>query len=77
MAITIPLPFDLPDVRVRASRLLEDDPLLIEVESTFPTARCYPCGREMDRFHGSDRPIGGRHLPVFGGAVWIALRPQR
>ena len=66
MPITIALPLDLPDVRVLASRLLADGTLLIEVESTLPTAQCYRCGREMDRFHGYDRPIRLRHLPVFG-----------
>src|SRR5512143_3339271 len=55
MPITIALPLDIPEVRVLVSRLLEDDTLLIEVESTLPTARCYCCGREMDRFHGYGR----------------------
>src|SRR5512143_3543936 len=77
MPITIALPLDLPDVRVLASRLLEDGILLIEVESTLPTAQCYRCGREMDRFHGYDRPIRLRHLPVFGRTVWIEIRPKR
>ena len=77
MPITIALPVDLPDVRVLASRLLEDGTLLIEVESTLPTARCYRCGREMDRFHGYDRPIRLRHLPVFGRTVWIEIRSKR
>jgi hypothetical protein len=61
MPITIALPLDLPDVRVLASRLLEEGTLLIEVESTLPTPQCYRCGREMDRFHGYDRPIRLRH----------------
>ena len=77
MFITITLPLDLPDVRVLASRLLEDGTLLMEVESTLPTARCYRCGRELDRFHGYDRPIRLRHLPVFGRTVWIEIRPKR
>lgn len=77
MPITIALPLDLPEVRVLASRLLADDTLLIEVESTLPTARCYCCGREIDRFHGYDRPIRLRHLPVFGRVVWIEIRPKR
>jgi transposase len=77
MPITIALPLDLPDVRVLASRLLEDGTLLIEVESTLPTARCYRCGQELDRFHGYDRPIRLRHLPVFGRTVWIEIRPKR
>src|SRR5512143_132560 len=77
MPITIALPLDLPDVRVLASRLLEDGTLLIEVESTLPTARCYRCGQELERFHGDDRPIRLRHLPVFGRTVWIEIRPKR
>src|SRR5512144_3223570 len=31
----------------------------------------------MDRFHGYDRPIRMRHLPVFGRTVWIEIRPKR
>ncbi|HYQ91699.1 MAG TPA: ISL3 family transposase [Candidatus Competibacteraceae bacterium] len=77
MPITIALPLDIPEIRVLASRRLEDDTLLIEVESTLPTARCYCCGREIDRFHGYDRPIRLRHLPVFGHTVWIEIRPKR
>src|SRR5512144_866050 len=77
MPITIALPLDLPDVRVLASRLLEAGTLLIEVESTLPTAQCYRCGREMDRFHGYDRPIRWRHLLVFGRVVWIEICPER
>src|SRR5512143_1673983 len=77
MPLTIALPLDLPDVRGLASRLLEDGTLLIEVESTFPTAPGYRCGRERDRFHGYDRPIRLRQLPVFGRTVWIEIGPKR
>jgi transposase len=73
MSITIALPLDLPDVRVLASRVLEDATLLIEVESTLRTAQCHRCGREIDRFHGFDRPIRLRHLPVFGREVAIEI----
>lgn len=77
MSITIALPLDWPDVRVLASRVLEDATLLIEGESTLRTAQCQRCGREIDRFHGFDRPIRLRHLPVFGRKVVIEIRPQR
>jgi len=77
MSITIALPLDVPEVRVLASRMLEDGTLLIEVESTLRTARCHRCGCEIDRFHGFDRPIQLRHLPVFGREVVIEIRPQR
>ena len=75
MPITVPL--DLPDVRVLASRMLEDATLLIEVESTLQTTQCRCCGREIDRFHGFDRPIRLRHLPVFGREVLIEIHPKR
>lgn len=77
MPITITLPFDVPEVRVLASRVLEDGTLLIEVESTLRTAQCHCCGREIDRFHGFDRPIQLRHLPAFGREVLIEIRPKR
>ena len=77
MSITISLPLDLPDVRVLATQVLPDATLLIEVESTLRTAQCYRCGREIDRFHGFDRPIRLRHLPVFGREVLIEIRPKR
>ena len=77
MPITIALPLDLPDVRVLASRVWEDGPLLIEVESTLRAAQCHRCGREIDRFHGLDRPIGLRHWSVFGREVVIEIRPKR
>src|SRR5512135_2308583 len=77
MPVTITLPLDLPEVRVLASQVLEDATLLIQVESTRQTAPCHRCGREIDRFHGFDRPIRLRHLPVFGRMVFIEIRPKR
>ncbi len=77
MPITLAVPLDLPDVRVLADRMLEDGTVLIEVESTVQTAQCHRCGRTIDRFHGFDRPIRLRHLPVFGRAVLIEIRPKR
>ncbi len=76
MPITIALPLDVPEVRVLASRMLEDGTLLIEVESTLRTARCHRCGCEIDWFHGFDRPIRLRHLPVFGRKVVIEIGPS-
>lgn len=77
MPITLTIPLDLPDVRVLANRMLEDGTVLIEIESTLQTAQCHRCGREIDRFHGFDRPIRLRHLPVFGRMVFIEIRPKR
>ena len=77
MPITLTVPLDLPDVRVLSHRMLEGGTVLIEVESTLQTARCHRCGREIDRFHGFDRPIRLRHLPVFGRDVVVEIRPKR
>ena len=77
MPITLAVPLDLPDVRVLANRMLEDGTVLIEVESTLQTAQCHRCGRPIDRFHGFDRPIRLRHLPVFGRVVFVEIRPKR
>ena len=77
MPITLAVPLDLPDVRVLAHRMLEDGRVLIEVESTLQMTRCHRCGREIDRFHGFDRPIRLRHLPVFGRRVVVEIRPKR
>ena len=62
MPITLTVPLDLPDVRVLSHRMLEGGTVLIEVESTLQTARCHRCGREIDWFHGFDRPIRLRHM---------------
>ena len=67
MPITISLPLDLPDVRVLATQVLPDATLLIEVESTLCTAQCHRCGREIDRFHGFDRPTRLRPCPCLAG----------
>ena len=77
MPITLTVPLDLPDVRVLSHRMLEGGTVLIEVESTLQTARCHHCGREIDWFHGFDRPIRLRHLPVFGRDVVVEIRPKR
>ena len=77
MAITLAVLLDLPDVRVLANRMLEDGAVLIEGESTLQTAQCHRCGRELDRFHGFDRPIRLRPLPVFGRRVFVEIRPKR
>lgn len=74
---TIPIPLDLPDVRVLGTHLTQERELMIEVESTLPTATCRRCGKTIDTFYGYDRPLQLRHLPSFGYVVYIRLRPKR
>ncbi len=77
MPMTLTVPLDLPDVRVLANRMLENGTVWIEVESTVRTTQCHRCGRDIERFHGFDRPIRLRHLPVFGRQVMVEIRPKR
>ncbi|MCB1821892.1 MAG: transposase family protein, partial [Candidatus Competibacteraceae bacterium] len=78
MPITFAVPLVLPGVRGLAHRILENGMVLIEVEeSPLKTTRCHHRGRETDRFHGFDRPIRLRHLPMFGRDVVIEIRPKR
>lgn len=74
---TISIPLDLPDVRVLGTQVLSPQLLLIEVESTLSSTTCRRCGRTIRDFHGFDKPIQLRHLPILGAAVYIRLRPKR
>lgn len=72
----IQIPLDLPDVQVEQ---YEQTPqgLMITVVSTCKTAVCRRCGRTIDKFHGYDKEITLRHLPIFDKPVWIRIRPKR
>src|SRR5919199_1232666 len=70
---TICIPLDIPDVRVLRTQVLSPQLVLIEVESTRTSTTCRRCGRTISDFHGYDRPIQLRHLPILG-ADEIALK---
>jgi len=74
---TIPIPLDIPDVRVLRTELTKQQELIIEVESTLTTTMCRRCGRPISDFHGSDQPLKLRHLPILGYVVYIRIRPKR
>ena len=74
---TISIPLDIPDVRVLRTQVLSPQLVLIEVESTLTSTTCRRCGRTISDFHGYDRPIQLRHLPILGAAVSLRLRPKR
>lgn len=77
MSALIQLPLDVPDIDVLSTTQPEAGAVLIHVESTLEGTRCHQCGREIRRFHGYDRPIRLRHLPILDQVVWIELRPKR
>jgi len=72
----IQIPLDLPNVRVESYEQTNKG-LVITVVSTSDTAVCRQCGRTIDKFHGYDKTITLRHLPIFDRPVWIRIRPKR
>ena len=77
MSIMIQLPLDIPEVKVLSTECRPDGMLLIQVESTRQGARCGRCSREIHPFHGYDRPIQLRHLPILEWGVYLEIRPKR
>src|SRR5512147_1837733 len=77
MPVLIQLPLDIPGVEVLATEFRPDGALLIKVESTRQGACCSRCGRETHHFHGYDRPIQLRHLPLLERQVYLEIRPKR
>src|SRR5512144_265949 len=77
MPVLIQLPLDLPEVAVLSTKFQPDGALLIKVESACQGTRCGRCGREIHQFHGYDRPIQLRHLPLLERRVYLEIRPKR
>lgn len=77
MPVRIQLPLDSPEVEVLATEFRPEGARLIRLESTRQSAGCSRCGCEIHRFHGYDRPIQLRHLPLLERCVYLELRPKR
>jgi len=73
--VTIPL--DIPEVRVLKSEINKAGELTITVESTKETTVCRRCGRIIEKFHGYDKWVKLRYLPVFGHPTYLRYRPKR
>lgn len=73
----IQFPLDLPDVKVLNTEMTEAGDLIITVESTRQGATCRRCGRAIEHFHGYDKPLRLRHLPILERRVTIEIRPKR
>ncbi|HYQ91132.1 MAG TPA: transposase family protein, partial [Candidatus Competibacteraceae bacterium] len=77
MPVLIQLPLDIPEVEVLSTEFRPDGALLIRLESTRQSACCSRCGCEIHQFHGYDRPIQLRHLPLLERCVYLEIRPKR
>src|SRR5512144_2951792 len=77
MPVLIQLPLDIPEVEVLSTEFQPDGALLIQVASTRQGTRCGRCGRDIHHFHGYDRPLQLRHLPLLERRVYLEIRPKR
>ena len=68
---------DLPEVRVRGTEMTDRGEVLSRVESTLEGAPCRRCGRDIRDFHGYDRPLRLRHLPILDRRVFSEIQPKR
>lgn len=74
---SIHIPLDLPEVRVLETTKTEEGDWLIRVESTQSGTKCQQCGRQITHFHGFNKTLRLRHLPLFEVPVFLELRPKR
>lgn len=77
MSKEISIPLEIPNIRVLSTKTNGKGDYIITVESTFEHTDCGRCGRKISQFHGHDRLIQVRHLPILGREVYIRLRPKR
>ena len=74
---SIEIPLDLPNVQVLAFDKTAKGEWLIRLESTLKGTTCHQCGRQVSQFHGFDKALRLRHLPLFEASVFVELRPKR
>jgi transposase len=74
---TLTIPLDLPDVEILSVEYPDDATILITVASTIHGTKCRKCHRWITRYHGTDRPIELRHLPILGRKTIIRVYPVR
>ena len=73
--ITVPL--DIPNITVLSVNRNEQRDMVITVESTLVGTLCPHCGQALTQFHGYDRWIELRHLPILGQPTYIRVQPRR
>ena len=73
----ISIPLDIAGIRVLKTQIRPDNTIIIDVESEENGTHCRRCGKFIQKFHGLDRPILLRHLPILDRPVYLRLRPKR
>ncbi len=69
---TISVPLNLPQVNV-ISTLVNNDNLIVSVESTELGTCCKDCGKQITHHHSLNKTVTLNHLSAFGKPVYIHI----
>ena len=68
---------DIPEIAVLGVERTKQGGYHITVSSTNKGTHCRKCGKFIEKFHGYDKEIVLRHLPILDNEVYIHIKPQR
>ena len=68
---------DIPEIAVMGEERTKEGDYHILVTSTNRGTHCRKCGSSIDNFHGYDKEIVLRHLPILDNKVYIHIKPKR
>jgi transposase len=68
---------DIPEITVLGVERTKRGDYHISVSSTNKGTHCRKCGKFIEKFHGYDKEIVLRHLPILDNEVYIHIKPQR
>jgi|688.fasta_scaffold1318022_1 transposase len=71
------IPLNIPDVEIIANEITQSEDIILTIKSTLRGVHCHKCGKWIDKIHGYDEPILGRHLPVLGNQVYLKISLAR
>lgn len=73
----IELELELPDIEVLDVGRSCSGSYEIWISSTKGGTECHKCGNWITKYHGKDRILTIRHLPILGHACYLKLEPRR
>ena len=77
MNSTISIDLGLSDIKIKEVKIDKKGIYRINVSCTLTKGTCHKCGKEISKFHGLDREMEIRHLPIFGKECYIHIRLPR
>lgn len=77
MTASIQIDLGLPGIEVIQVKNDVDGNYHITIGSTLDAGKCHVCGEKISKFHGFDREICIRHLPILGKECYLYIKLPR